>query len=423
MKRKNILIAVGVVVLLAVIVFANIKAKRKSSIKVETQKVEERAIRAIVSASGKLRAKTSVNISARTTGKVVKLVVDEGDTVKKGQFLLQIDPMAAEANVRQIEASIAAAKANLKLDEANLEQAKFNLERQETLFKQNLTSEEQLLQARTNYEVQKARYEATKQDIARLQAMLRNAKHELSKVNVHADIAGIVIKRNIEEGENVFVGAFNNPATVLLTIADLSIIEAQVEVDETDVVDVEVGQKAKIMVDAYPDTSFKGVVTKVGHSPILSSGATQQQATSFEVIVQVVDEIPNVRPGLSCKAEITTGFREKAVAVPIQALTVRMPSSLKPLSKGRKKKAKADTAATSDTLETGNEKEIQGAFVVQDDKVQFRKVKTGISGDRFFEVLSGMKAGDEVVVGPFSALRRLRNGDEIQRQKKRKESR
>jgi HlyD family secretion protein len=184
-----------------------------------------------------------VDISASTNGKVVKMAVDEGDLVDKGQFLMQIDPTPAEASVRQIEASIAAAKANLELAKANLQQYQVELDRQEALFKKNLTSEEYVQKARTTYNVQKLSIQASEQDIRRLQAMLASARHELDKVSVHSDIAGLVTKRNIEEGENVFVGAFNNPATVLLTVADLSIIEAEVEVDETDIVNVQVDRK------------------------------------------------------------------------------------------------------------------------------------------------------------------------------------
>jgi len=419
MNKKKLWIGIGLVLLIAIFVIASLRMNRKSATTVESQKVEARELRALVSASGKIRAKTSVDISAGTSGKVVKLAVDEGDQVDKGQFLMQIDPTPAEASVRQSEASVAASRASLDLARANLLQAQKEHERQQALFQKNLTSEELLQRARTAYDVEKMRTQAAEQEVQRWQAMLTNARHELQKVNVHSDISGLVTARNIEEGENVFVGAFNNPATVLMTIADLSIIESEVEVDETDIVNVKIGQEAFIKVDAYPDTSFKGQVTKVGHSPILSmaTGAGQQQATSFEVIVQLTQEIPNVRPGLSCKAEITTGYRDKAIAVPIQALTLRKPSELKPLDpKARRDKATNGEAPT----DTTKEKEVQGAFVIKDGNVQFREVKTGIAGDRFFEVISGLETKEEVVIGPFSALRRLRNEDLVKIEKKEK---
>jgi len=414
LKNKKLWIAVGVGVVIVIMIIANLRQRQKSATKVDAQKVEERELRAIVSASGKIRPKVSVNISANTSGKVVKVAVDEGDIVEKDQFLMQIDPTPAEANVRQIEASIAAARANMELDEANLRQLKVELDRQETLFKRDLTSEDVLQKSRTSHDVQKLQTQARKQEIMRLQAMLLGARHELSKVNIHADVSGVITKRNIEEGENVFVGAFNNPATILLTIADLSVIEAEIEVDETDIVDVQVGHESVIKVDAYPDSSFKGVVTKVGHSPILSLGS-QQQATSFEVVVQLTETIPNVRPGLSCKAEITTGYREKAIAVPIQALTLRKPSELKQ-EKKRARRRRTSEAANDMT----KEEESQGVFVINDGKVTFHKVKTGIAGDRFFEVISGLEVGKEVVIGPFKALRRLRNEDPVKVEKKKK---
>ncbi len=414
-KNKKLWIGIALGTLIAIMIVINLLRQRKSSTKVEAQKVEERELRAVVSASGKIRPKVNVDISANTGGKVVKLAVDEGQVVERGQFLMQIDPTPAEANVRQIEASIAAAQANLELDKANLQQLKVEFERQEKLFEKKLTSEEILQKTRTTYNMQKLQIQAREQETNRLKAMLFSARHELSKVNVHADISGVLTKRNIEEGENVFVGAFNNPATVLLTIADLSVIEAEVEVDETDVVDVRINQEASIEVDAYPDSSFKGIVTKVGHSPILSTAGAQQQATSFEVVVLLIDSIPNVRPGLSCKAEITTGYRERAIAVPIQALTLRKLSELKPQEKKKPRRRLSNTEAVNDTTK---EKEIQGVFVIKDDEVQFREVKTGIAGDRFFEVLSGLEKNDEVVIGPFKALRRLRNEDPVKIEKK-----
>lgn len=411
-SRTKIFLGLGAAALIALIVVANFKFAQKRATKVEAQKVQERELRAIVSASGKIRAKTSVDISANTTGKVIDLAVDEGDRVQKGQFLLRIDPTPAETQVRQFQASLQAARAAYELQRANLELAQIEADRQQALFERKLTSEELLQKAKTALSVQKLQTTAAQQEIARWEAMLRSAQHELSKVNVTSDISGVVVKRNIEEGENVFVGAFNNPATVLLTIADLAVIEAEIEVDETDIVNVRVDQEAVIKVDAYPDSSFKGRVTKVGSSPILgAAGGSQQQATSFEVIVQLIDEIPRVRPGLSCKAEITTGYRERAIAVPIQALTLRKPSDLKPLDP--KQKRRRVEATNGEDTSSVKEKELQGAFIVKEGKASFREVKTGIAGDRFFEVLSGLQPGEEVITGPFSALRRLREGEAV----------
>ncbi len=406
-NKRNLWIAVAVIAL-TLIVILNITLRREKGIKVDVMTIEEMELRALVSASGKIQPKISVDISATIPGKVFKLSVDEGDPVKKGQFLIQIDPTTAESQVEQIRASINAAEANYELAKANLVQAEDDLTRAEKLYSRKLTSEETIQKKRTAFRVAKMTVNAKKQEISRLKASLSTAEHELNKVNIHADIDGIVIKRNVEEGENVFVGAFNNPATVLLTIANLSIIEAIVEVDETDIIDVKAGQQAEIKLDAYPDSSFTGHVTKVGQSPILTAGG-QQQATSFEVIIQLDDRIPNVRSGLSCKADITTGYREKAVAVPIQALTLRDDESLMKRSKkiGSKKRENAETEGVN---KKKNEP-YQGVFVVDNEHVTFKAVKTGIAGERHFEVLSGLEKDDVVVTGPFSALRKLQNGD------------
>ncbi|KAA3612188.1 MAG: efflux RND transporter periplasmic adaptor subunit [Calditrichaeota bacterium] len=408
MKNKKNIWIIGAVVVVAAIIVLNIFLRQEKGTSVDVMTLEEIELRALVSASGKVQPKTSVDISATVPGKIYKLSVDEGDRVKKGQFLIQIDPTTAESQVRQMSASISAAQANFELAKANLAQAQDDLERAEKLYERKLTSDEQIQKSRTAVRVQKMTVNAAKEEISRLRAGLATAEHELSKVNVHSDIDGIVTKRNIEEGENVFVGAFNNPATTLLTIADLSVIEAIVEVDETDIVDVKVDQKAEIKLDAYPDSTFAGHVTKVGHSPILTAGG-QQQATSFEVIVQLDEPIPNVRSGLSCKADITTGYREKALAVPIQALTLRDDKSLVKTSKKFSRKKKDDSTEEDDDAKENEP--YQGVFVVEDETVTFKAVKTGIAGERHFEVLSGLENENVVVTGPFSALRKLANGD------------
>ncbi|KAA3658091.1 MAG: efflux RND transporter periplasmic adaptor subunit [Calditrichaeota bacterium] len=407
MNKKTLWILIAIVAVVGLIVL-NILLNKNKGTPVDVVKLDSRELKSIVSASGKIQPKISVDISATTPGKVTKVAVEEGDYVEKGQFLLQIDPTTAVSQVEQTRASISAAAANHELSIANLEQAQIDLDRVEKLFDKKLASPNEVQKSRTEVHVRKASVNAAKEEIARLKAALATAEHQLSQVNIHSDITGIVTKRNIEEGENVFVGAFNNPATVLLTIADLTIIEALVEVDETDIIDVKVGHPADIKVDAYPDSSFAGFVTEVGHSPILGTSG-QQQATSFEVIIQLDEDIPHVRSGLSCKADIRTGYREDALAVPIQALTLRDDASLKP----KKKKYGAKKAAADSLKNEENKEPYQGVFVVNDDKVTFQAVETGIAGDRYFEVLSGLEKEDMVVTGPFSALRKLTNEEPV----------
>jgi HlyD family secretion protein len=255
------------------------------------------------------------------------------------------------------------------------------------------------------------------------QATLESAKFDLNKVRIESPINGIVTRRNIEAGETAVVGTMNNPGTVLLTIADMSIIEAEVEVDETDIPNVRIGQPAKVTIDAMPGKSFTAKVTEIGNSPIQPTGtgtpaAAASQATNFKVVLTVEGEIPEVRPGFTCTAEITTATRDSAVAVPIQATTVRemvvdeqgnvVREPAGPPDARRRSGAGAVQAAE---LKPGQErKEIEGVFVIRDGKAVFQPVKTGIAGEKYFEVLSGVQEGDSVVTGPFSSVRELREG-------------
>ena len=252
------------------------------------------------------------------------------------------------------------------------------------------------------------------------QASLETDRYNLSKVRIESPIDGIVTRRNIEEGEMVVVGTMNNAGTVLLTIADMSVIEAEVEVDETDIPTLTLGQAAKITIDAIPDKTFTGKVTEIGNSPIQQTGAgaaaAGTQATNFKVVVTFDSEIKEVRPGFTCTAEITTATRQDVVGVPIQATTVREvvvddkgEIVREPQTEGTRRPRPGGVQASE--LKPGqSRKELEGVFVVRDNKVQFVPVKTGIAGEKFFEVLSGLKEGDSVVVGPFSSVRELADG-------------
>jgi HlyD family secretion protein len=251
------------------------------------------------------------------------------------------------------------------------------------------------------------------------EASVENAKLNLSKVRIEAPITGIITRRNIEEGETVVIGTMNNAGTVLLTVADMSVIEAEVEVDETDIPNVLLGQKAKVTIDAMPGKSFSGKVTEIGNSPIQAAGSTAtSQATNFKVKVTIDGEIPEVRPGFTCTAEITTATRQQVVSVPIQATAIREVvvdkdgTMVRDESKGPQRGR--GTAVAAQELKPGQErKELEGVFVVRDNKAVFTPVKTGIAGEKYFEVLSGTNVGDQVIVGPFSSVRELRDGQAV----------
>ena len=423
------MIGAGVVVVLAGIVYANVKFKRVEGITVNVEKVQKRNLKAIVSASGKIQPKRFVNISADTSGRVTELAVNEGDRVTKGQFLLQIDPRNLRTRVQSGEASLGAARSQLEqmrisLDSARtaLKQAEDAFRRQENLAKGGLTTRETLERAENELKMRKADLASQEQNIRTLQlrteqeqATLENARTDLSKVRIEAPIDGIITRRNVEQGETAVVGTMNNAGTVLLQVADMSVIEAEVEVDETDIPEVQLGQMATITVDAIAGKTFTAKVTEIGNSPIQTTGQASTQATNFKVTLQVEGEIPDVRPGFTCTAEITTATRDNAVAVPIQATTVREvvlddkgQIVREPVTPGRRP---APGGVQASELKPGQErKEVEGVFIIRDNKAMFEQIKTGIAGEKFFEVTSGLKDGDEVIVGPFSSVRTLADG-------------
>jgi HlyD family secretion protein len=431
--KKKLLIAGGIVVALGAIAFANFKFKKTPGITVNTEALQKRRLEAIVSASGKIQPKRSVNISADTSGRVTELAVNEGDRVAKGQFLLQIDPRNLRTRVQSGDASLSAARSQadqirLAMESAKiaLQQSEADAKRQRDLWKQGLTTREALDRAEADLKTRQAdmrtqeqQYQTQRLRIQQEAATLDSARYDLNKVRIESPIDGIVTRRNIEAGETAIIGTMNNPGTVLLTIADMSVIEAEVDVDETDIPSVELGQKAKITIDAMPGKTFTARVTEIGNSPIQAAGqAAAAQATNFKVVLTVEGEIPAVRPGFTCTAEITTAVRESVISVPIQATTVREvvvddkgTIVREPQSKpGETRRPPAGTVQASELKPGQERKELEGVFVVRDGKAEFVAVTTGIAGDRYFEVLSGVSEGDKVIVGPFASVRELRDG-------------
>ena len=433
-RNKKILIGVGVVIALGGIAFANFRFKRTEGVTVNTETIKKHNLEAIVSASGKIQPKRFVNISADTMGRVTDLAVNEGDRVKKSQFLLQVDPRNWRSAVQRTEASLEAARsqtqqlvASIESAKTALKQAEDNLNRQQQLWKGGLTTRELVDRAENEVKMRQSDLRSQEQQIQtqqlrmqQEQASLETDRYNLSKVRIESPIDGIVTRRNIEEGEMVVVGTMNNAGTVLLTIADMSVIEAEVEVDETDIPTLTLGQAAKITIDAIPDKTFTGKVTEIGNSPIQQTGAgaaaAGTQATNFKVVVTFDSEIKEVRPGFTCTAEITTATRQDVVGVPIQATAVREvvvddkgEIVREPQTEGTRRPRPGGVQASE--LKPGqSRKELEGVFVVRDNKVQFVPIKTGIAGEKFFEVLSGLKEGDSVVVGPFSSVRELADG-------------
>ena len=437
MTRKKVLIIVAVVIVGAAVVGANLYFKRETGLTVNAEAIRNRDLEAIVSASGRIQPKRQVDVSANTTGRVTRVAVEEGERVKLGQFLLEIDPRSLDAQLQRGEASVAAAQSSLQQSRSTvlqtravLDLARQNLKRTQELWKEGLTTKEALDRAENDVEVREAELKTREQEIQtneqRIkveQAGLATTQYNLNQVIISAPMDGLVTRRSIEEGETAVLGTMNNAGSVLLTIADMSVLEAEVEVDETEIPSVSLGQIAKVTIDAVPDRTFKGHVTEVGNSPIQTSTQTsgQRQATTFRVVITLDEVVPNVRPGFTCSADITTATRQNAVSVPIQALTVR---EMLYNDKGEMVREQPQRRRRGNAVETpvsaSNEpppgharKETEGVFVFTGGRGVFTPVKVGIAGEQYFEVVTGLKAGDQVITGPFASVRELADGGEV----------
>ena len=412
---KRILIGTAIVVIVAAGVIAN-RNRGAQAVKVQVQPVARRDLAAVVSGSGKIRPFKEVDISSNVMGQIVDLVVVEGQEVHEGDLLLRIDPVRYESAVDQVRASITQAEENLQLARQNLHYARDVLDRREGLYKQDLLSKEAYDEAVQAVLREERNVRMREQDVARLRAQLQQSEHDLRMVQMTAPISGVITRLNVEEGETAITGTMNNPGTVLMTIADLSVIEAEIEIDETDIVDVEVGQPAEVRIDAFPDRVFPATVTEVGKSPITGGlGASQgNQAINFKVVVRLLESVPGARPGLSCTADITTATREQVLAVPIQALILRevqLDEQGDLVERDPLQELLSETAGGTDADRL---QELEGAFVVRDGTAVFVPIEVGIAGERHFEVLSGLQEGEQVIVGPFSVIRTLKTGDRVE---------
>lgn len=421
-KRKRILLIVGFVAVLGALLAANLLKNREPHQEVETEKVKRRTLRSVVSGSGWIDPRRKVEVSSVAVGKVVELAVEEGDTVRAGQLLLRIDPAPFESQVDRLRAAIAAARAEREGAEATLTETRTDRERTEALAARDLASTTELDAARRREERAVAGLAAARGRLAEAEAMFRSAQYDLKQVTITASMSGVITRLNIEEGETVVTGTMNNPGTVLLTIADLSSMEARIDVDETDVVNVALGQEAEVTVDAFPDSILHGVVTEVGSSAKRGLGGVGETSADFEVAVRLHDTLPGLRPGLSATADIVTARRDSVLSVSIGALLYRDPAAeaRHAANRRRGKRPAAASEADEDSLDAGGRRarpETYGLFVVEKGRVRFEPVTVGITGERHFELTGGVADGAEVVSGPFKVLRELHAGDRVKRAK------
>lgn len=448
MKLKKALLILGAVIVAVIIAGFAIDHSRSGATKVVTAKVRRENLAAIVSGTGQIKPKTFVNVGATAFGRITHLYVKEGDHVKRGQILASIENVQATADVDAQKANIASAKTDIASFAAAVQTARATIARSEADLEQKRTDwkraqelyEDQLI-ARQEYDSKKAAYDTavaslaeSKAQLAQAQAQTASARSKynaaqaqlksdydaLSKTVSYAPFDGIVTNMPVRVGETVVVGIQNAPGSTLMTLADMSVITAEVYVDETDIVNVAVGQPVDVTVDALPGESFRGRVTEVGDQAILRSTgiATSQstagldQAKDFKVIVTLDHPSSELRPGLSATAKIITARRENVLAVPIQALTVRDPQTNAAKASGDASWAIADPSAA-------HRSEIQGVFVVRSKKgrlvAEFAPVKTGVMGATNVEITGGLDQGEEIITGPYDALRDLKSGTGVKR--------
>ena len=445
---KKIAIGGGVAVLVAAGVSISVYESRKDIVTVQTARAQRLDLVSIVSASGEIKPKTYVNIGANAFGKITKLYVKEGDRVKKGQLLAQLENVQSSADVSATRASLQAARTDAVAAEAalntalaDLNRAKSDYEREQLdwnraqgLYKEALIAKSEydsrhaawqtahagLAQAKARVAQAKAQKDSAERHIAQMSANLTHASDVLQKTTYAAPFDGMITNLPVREGETVVIGIQNSPGSTLMTIADMSVITAEVKVDETDIVNVTMGQPAEVSIDAIPKKTFKAVVTEIGNNAIVrSTGVSTSQQTSasqeakdFKVVVTLQDPPEDLRPGLSATAKITTATRSQALTIPIQALTIRRQADLESKTENGAVQAAGPQNAASKQKDKDKE-EIQGVFVIRNGKAEYVPIDTGITGTTEIEILKGLREGDEIVTGSYKVLRTMRPGASV----------
>lgn len=398
-RRKKVIIILAVIIFIGIVIIFNLQSQREKSIKVTVEKAEKHDLTSKISASGEVKPKKNVNISAHIPGRIVKIGVEEGQRVKAEDFLLKLDSTQYEANADRAQALIHSHRADLIRAEAGLKKDESFYKRYQKLFEEKLISEEQLEAAKAQYDISKAQQQAILYQIEQAQASLQSAMDDLSKTVYNSPIDGIITSLRVEEGEIAMIGTMNNPGTILMTIADLSVMEVEVEVDETDVIGVEIGQMAEVRVDAFPDQTIQGKVTEIGSSA-LQKVTSSEESKDFKVIITLENPPENLKPGLSATTDIITAEKTDVLAIPISALVLR--------EKENKEEEKKD-------------EQEEGVYVVEEDRAKFFPVEKGIMGEMMIEITTGLEEGQDIVVGPYSALRQLKDDILLKAEEKKEE--
>jgi HlyD family secretion protein len=442
---KKALIGVGVALVLVIIVAVTVYQSRKNLVTVQTGKAQKQNLASVVSASGEIKPKTYVNIGANAFGKIVKLHVKEGDRVRKGQLLAQLENVQSAADVNATRASLAASEtdsvaadaamktaiADLNRARSDEARAKLDWERAQGLYRDQLIAKQEydarkaawesadagVAQALARVAQGKAQKDSSDKRITQNSANLTRVSDVLRKTTYEAPFEGVITNLPVREGETVVIGIQNSPGSTLMTIADMSVITSEVKVDETDIVNVQLGQSADVTIDAIPRKVFHGKVTEIGNNAIVRStgvatsqqSSTSQEAKDFKVVVTLQDPPQDLRPGLSSTAKITTATRSSVLSIPIQALTIRSRADLE--NKSSEKGSVKAASAPSDPSK--QKEEVQGVFVIRAKKAEFVPVETGIAGTTDIEITKGLQEGDEVITGSYKVLRTLKPGTSV----------
>lgn len=460
-KWKKIALVLGGVLILAIIGLVSVKMSRKGIVTVQTGKVGKQDLVSLVTASGEVKPLSYVNVGSTAFGKITEIAVKEGDHVRRGQLLARLESVqpaadveaqqaalkaaegdiaGADAALKSAEAAYRTAVADLARSKAELEKNRLEFDRADRLFKDQLISKSQYDTAKAAFEVSEAvvgqsdaRLAQTRAQVDQARSTLQTSRtriqqfranvtrvsDQLSKHTFLSPLNGVVTNLPVEVGETVVMGIQNSPGSLLMTIADMSVITSEVKVDETDIVNVKLGQTADVTIDAIPNKVFKGKVTEIGNTAVIrstgvatsSSNIASQEAKDFKVVITLEAPPENLRPGLSCTAKVQTASKSNVLSIPIQALTIRQKGDLVEKKPG----SGAALAAAPQTKEQEKEakKEIQGVFVVRDKKAVFVPVETGITGTTDIEVTSGLKESDEIITGSYRVLRTIRNGTTV----------
>ncbi len=401
LKRKHLWMSIAGLVIIAAVTGAAMRGHGNKAAEVQTAKVERKKIVQRVSATGKIQPKTQVEISADVSAKIIKLPVIEGQSVKKGQFLVGLDRERYLAAVESAEASVSSAEANAALVRENMTRTENEFKRSKQLLAGGLESQASFEAKQAEYQVEVARFKSANDQVQQAKAALKQARDDLSKTTIYAPMSGTISALNKEQGEIALGSQFQKD--VILIVADLSVMEAQVNVDENDVMSVAIGQPAEIEVDALPGKPLKGVVSEIASSAKSQGAGTNEQKTEFEIKVAITDPPKTLRPGMTASAEIVTSTNEHALSVPLQSVAVRTVDQL--TRKGEKRKdAEARYKADKDGF-------VEVVFCIEQGKAVAKQVRTGIQSEELIEVLDGLKEGDEVVTGSYRAISKdLENG-------------